>query len=140
MQHMIEAVSRQYDEAYYKVQALLDEYNPCQMVIHSPGKLTCVARSEPGPLCCPDCQHHSDDGCTVMCLGCKLHLCFSVNGHDELRDKLWAIQKSLPNHSLLRIRQPKEKIMEEVIWSIRRSLVLTPERRIVWNALDVPGM
>lgn len=140
MRRMIDAVSQQYDEAYYKAQALLDEYNPCQMVVHGPGKLTCVARSEPGPLCCPDCGHHSDTGCTVMCLGCKVHLCYSVNGHDELRDKLWAIQQGLPSHMLLGIRRSKEAAMEEIRRHIRQTLLRTPERRIAWNALDAPGM
>ena len=140
MQRMIDAVSQQYDEAYYKAQALLDEYNPCQMVVHSRGKLTCTAKPDPGPLCCPDCRHHSDDGCMVMCLGCKVSLCYAVNGHDELRDKLWAIQQGLPSRMLLGIRRSKEDTMEEIAWDIRRRLLWTPERRITWNALDAPEM
>jgi hypothetical protein len=142
MERLIEDISRQYDEAYYKAQALFDEYNPCQMKVHSRGKLTCTAYHTPGPLCCPGCDYHSYDGCTVECLGCKISLCGNAGEHDEFREKLWAIRKTLPSYpiSLLRIRQSKEVIMNEVAWDIRRTLLWTPERRIAWNALDVPGM
>jgi len=143
MQQMMEAVSQQYDKAYYKAQALFDEYDPCQHVVHSCGGLTCVAKSHPGPLCCPDCRHHSDTGCTVMCLGCKVSLCFHAGDHIEFRDKLWAIQQSLPYHNystLLRIRQPKEEVMKEAMWNIRQMLLWTPKRRMAWYALNVRGM
>jgi hypothetical protein len=142
MKRLIEAISQQYDEVYYKAQALFDEYNPCQVKVHSRGKLTCTAYHTPGPLCCPGCDYHSDDGCTVMNLACKFHLCGNAGEHAEFRDKMAAIQQTLPSYriGLLRIRQPKKTIMNEVAWNIRHTLLWTPERRIAWNALDVPGM
>ena len=110
MRRMVKDVSQQYDEAYYKAQALFDEYDPCQHVIHPCGGLTCVAKHTPGPLCCPDCEYHSDTGCTVMCLGCKVSLCYAAGDNDEFRDKMAAIKVGLP-HGLLNIRVSKEEVI-----------------------------
>jgi hypothetical protein len=142
MKRMIESVSRQYDEAYHKAQALFDEYNPCQVKVHVPGKVTCIAYNAPGPLCCPGCRYHSPNGCTVMNLACKFHLCGNAGEHKEFRDKLHAIELALTplRYAFFRIRCTKEELMEDVAWHIRDMLLFTSERKITWNALDVPGM
>lgn len=147
MQRMIEAVSQQYDEVYYKAQALFDKYNPCQMEVHSLGKLTCVAKSNPGQLCCLGCGYLSDDGCTVMCLGCKVSLCGGAGDHDEFRSKMHKIKRTLFNvtvvrgYGLLGIRASKEKVMGRLAKEMQNNFNYNyPKRRLAWNALDAKGM
>lgn len=143
MERVIEIVSQQYDKAYYKAQVLFDEYNPCRVKSHSCGGVTCMIEKKIGPLCCSNCDYHSNTGCTVMCLGCKLGLCSAVTDQTELRNKLMDIRRTLPlrGHSRLAvIRTSKEEIMAEAVIDLRSMLLWPAERRIAWNALYAEEM
>ncbi len=122
MKVIVSDLSEQYNEAYHEAQALLDEHNPCQIKIHDCGGATCAARDEPGQVCCIGCDYHSDKGCTVQCLGCKLHLCYNAGHHDELRTKLHRISKNLPYGSLLSIRASKEDTFKRIAGATIASL------------------
>lgn len=112
----VDEMSRLFDEAYHRAHELFTEYNPCQIRIDEDGDATCVAKGKPGQVCCIDCDYHSYDGCTVMCLGCKLALCGSAGDHKELRKKLHQIEADIPHYFVYmgRIRMPKEKVLEEL--------------------------
>ncbi len=119
-EEIIEEVSCQFDEVYRKAQELLDEYNPCKIAIHECGGATCVAKDEPGQMCCIDCEYHSYDGCTIMCLGCKLSICMSAGDLEELRDKLNSLKSNVLYYfsHVGEIRMTKE----EVLASLTRAL------------------
>ena len=116
----IEEVSRRYDKAYCEAQTLFDEYNPCQIRLNGDGLAVCIVKEISGALCCIDCYYHSYDGCTVVCLGCKISLCGAAGDHEELRHKLEKIRQSLPKYRLTLIRRSKETVMEEVTKILQR--------------------
>ncbi len=121
-------ISQEYDEAYSKAQELINEHNPCKIVPYGEDGVTCAAEDierasgeniwmgsaqTTGQVCCHHCQHHSSNGCTVKCLGCKVSLCSKMKEHHEnLVQELWRIGRSMlyPGYTLL-IRDSKEEMM-----------------------------
>lgn len=139
MERILEAVSQQHDEAYYKADKLLKAHNPCQIQSHECGGVTCVNpfySNKPEQVCCLGCAHHSHDGCTVLCLCCKTALCAN-SGSKWLRDELLNIRRGLVFYSYLStLREPKEKGLRH----LASELQAVYRSNILWNVLNAKEM
>lgn len=63
--------SEYYDKLYEEADSIIKKYNPCNF---KQGRCN-GGRGRPNG-CCGGCMHlDKNTGCTINCLGCKLHLC-----------------------------------------------------------------
>ena len=100
-----------YDDLYNQADKVLKKYDPCKIDGNQ-----CIRGTNP---CCLGCPHiDKDEGCTVLSLGCKLHLCpgarESVN--EECLKKLLAIRQEAVNNNIPLIgRASKEETFSKTV-------------------------
>lgn len=95
-----------HDRLYRHADRLIKKYNPCEV---KNGK--CLD----GDFCCGSCEHLTENGCSVNCLSCKLHLCWMA------RAKFYTLNRTLERmsqkacyHNILGIRQSREQVIKKL--------------------------
>ena len=105
----METSSEIYDKIYQEAQDILNKYNPCEIVVKD-GFATCRTESccDEGQICCCGCNFHSNKGCTVKCLVCKLFLCHYIPlDHPAKQELMLLHEKAKGLINIGEIRSPK---------------------------------
>lgn len=75
-----------YKQQYALISSMLKLVNPCEVSV-TDGVVSCIGLREgdrdadPQTLCCTECRHLADKGCTVESLGCRMWLCNAAIGN-----------------------------------------------------------
>ncbi|MCK4976820.1 MAG: hypothetical protein KAS36_07810 [Anaerolineales bacterium] len=102
-------LSEAYDTIYNRAQALLEEFNPCEI---EDGR--CISRMNNHLACCSSaCKYISREGCTTRNLRCKTHLCKdALDGKPELESRWKRLEKLVSKLELTYPWQSKGEILE----------------------------
>lgn len=87
----ITKLSNLYDTLYDEACEVLKKYSPCNIKYDAACGLTCTYMTP--NRCCEGCKHHSDTGCTVRSLACKLYLCWDAGKQKKSQDALTPIRQ-----------------------------------------------
>jgi len=98
-----------YDTIYNRAQALLEEFNPCEI---EDGR--CMSRTHDYLACCSSaCKYISREGCITRNLRCKTFLCKdALNGNPELESRWERLEKLAFKLELAYPWQSKEEILK----------------------------
>jgi len=117
-------LGRLHKALYDRMDALLKQWNPCEITEDSCYCFEHALHST--PFCCQGCRYNKKKGCTVRSITCKFHLCHDMIEHRQehnsllppafLRDyfRLRRVKNLFFEHMM---REPKQK---EVRWSWKR--------------------
>jgi hypothetical protein len=100
-------LSQLYDKLYENGVRILRKHDPCGF---SNGKC-----SAPHKNCCENCEHLSENGCTIKELACKLWLCdYAKKRFPGCARKLEEHWDLAMKHNLIGERETKEETLERI--------------------------
>jgi len=112
---------------------LIKKHNPCNIHVKG-GRVKCAfyrQYRDDNMLCCTGCNHWNN-GCTVKCLRCKLHLCSYADQRDKkTAQRLYKLRKYIRDYITDdSYYMPKEKWLKQIkrrkvkLYSFHRKVLL----------------
>lgn len=125
-------LSWKYDRLFDKASRLIEKYNPCEfedgVCRHRRKEYAGLDSRIKYNSCCGKCEHLTNTGCSVQCLGCRTYVCGAVwDRNPKLASKLEAIAEKGRRYHLIECFMSKG----ELFYKLRKAGMFEQEKSLI---------